>query len=240
MKRKYNNLWKTSYMLLKWPLLRKEDLFPLRTSLCFWNAIILGENCVLSWHCLHNHRTNLILVNPPDNRCNPEECWNRGSSLHGNILCQAIGKSSEGSSRGLLNSVCIKYLIFLETLPPKISSQYPGFGLLLYQPMTVSDFFMKVKPICKNLLDSFTDCFNHSFIYPNHLGCIWVLGPFLILREGSLNPHPNNWGLKDSLVKRKGAGQKKEIWTWILSNITNLEQVILSLWASVSSFDKRM
>ena len=130
MKHKYNNLWKTSYMLLKWPLLRKGDLFPLRTSLCFWDVITLGEDCVLSWHCLHNHRmTNLTLVKPPDNRCNPEECWNRGSSLHGNILCQAVGKSSEGSSRGLLNSVCIKYLIFLETLPPKVSSQYPSLAL---------------------------------------------------------------------------------------------------------------
>ena len=81
-------------MLIIWPLLRKGERFPLRTSLHFWDAILLGENCVLSWHSLHNHRTtSLILVNPPDNRGNPEKCWNMGSSLPGNILCQAVGKS---------------------------------------------------------------------------------------------------------------------------------------------------
>lgn len=232
MKRKYNNLWKTSYILLKCPLLRKGDLFPLRTSLCLWDAIILGENCVLSWHCLHNHRTtNLILVNPPDNRCNPEECWNRGSSLHGNILCQAVGKSSEGSSRGLLNSVCIKYLIFLETLLPKISSQYPSLALAtfyinLWLGLTSLWKWKQSAKLC--LIHLPVASIIHSFIQIILAASeCWVPFSFciktMILRQGSLNPHSNSWGLKDSLVKRKGAGLKKEIWTWILSSITNLK-----------------
>ena len=39
------------------------------------------------------------------------------------------GKELKRSSGGLLNSACIKYLTFLETLPPKLSSQYPSLAL---------------------------------------------------------------------------------------------------------------
>lgn len=44
------------------------------SQILFLYAIILGENSALSRHSLHSHITTcIILVDPPNNRRNPEE-----------------------------------------------------------------------------------------------------------------------------------------------------------------------